>query len=168
MRPYRRVETRSRGTWRAISRVPRHGGLTRRVASLLEALGKSPDPDQELRRLARQETRRGSAIRSIRRRRTRATLFEMMRELLRARPNSRWPSGWPGRRGREWAQAQHRFRHRDDRAASSACRARQRSPSSCSPTVGWIAHALEQAAHGGLIRPAPANRTAPGGLEPGT
>jgi citrate synthase len=135
---------------------PRHGGLTRRVASLFDDLGKVADLEDELARHHRADPALpgfghqlypDGDVRA-------ATLLAMMRELLPA--------------SREFAFA--------ERLATAAERLAGRKPNLdfatvtiervlglpkdsalalflLGRTVGWIAHALEQATHGALIRP---------------
>ncbi len=135
---------------------PRHGGLTRRVASLFDDLGKVTDLEDELARSLRADPALpgfghqlypDGDVRA-------ATLFAVMREFLPA--------------SRELAFA--------ERLATAAERLSGRKPNLdfatvtvervlglpkdsalalflLGRTVGWIAHALEQAGRGGLIRP---------------
>ena len=134
---------------------PRHGGLTRRVANLLDTLSKSPDPAGELRRLAGQEDLPGFGhplypdgdVRA-------ATLFEMMRDLL---PRS--PELALAERLASAADAEGGRKPNIDFATVTLERVLGLPGEAAlalfllGRTVGWIAHALEQAAHGGLIRP---------------
>jgi citrate synthase len=135
---------------------PRHGGLTRRVASLFDELKDVSDLDGELARRVRDhiyipgfghQLYPDGDIRA-------ATLFAMLREIAPQSP--------------ELAFA--------DRLATAAERVIDRKPNVdfatvtiervlglpknsalalflLGRTVGWIAHALEQAQHGALIRP---------------
>jgi citrate synthase len=135
---------------------PRHGGLTRRVAGVFDDLGKVTDLEDELARRLRaapalpgfgHQLYPDGDVRA-------ATLFAVMREFLPA--------------SRELAFA--------ERLATAAERLSGRKPNLdfatvtvervlglpkdsalalflLGRTVGWIAHALEQAAHGALIRP---------------
>jgi citrate synthase len=135
---------------------PRHGGLTRHVAGLLDELSAAIDLDAELERLARElvylpgfghQLYPDGDVRA-------SALFAMMRETVPASP--------------ELAFA--------ERIAASAERLAGRKPNVdfatvtlervlglpkdsalalflLGRTVGWIAHAIEQAANGSLIRP---------------
>ena len=134
---------------------PRHGGLTRHVAGLFDELGKTDDLDRDLHRVANAETLAGFGhplypdgdVRA-------ATLFEMMRELL---PGS--PQLALAERLTAAAAAAGGRKPNIDFATVTIERALGLPQEAAlalfllGRTVGWIAHALEQAAHGALIRP---------------
>jgi citrate synthase len=135
---------------------PRHGGLTRHVAALLDDLERSADPDARLADLvATGATIPGFGhqlypdgdVRA-------ATLFELMREALPQSPQLAFAERIAAI-GERLADRRPNI----DFATVTLERALGLPKDSAlslfllGRTVGWIAHALEQAAHGGLIRP---------------
>jgi citrate synthase len=135
---------------------PRHGGLTRRVAALFDDLAKADDIDAELARRVRDRIfipgfghplYPDGDVRA-------ATLFDLLREAL---PNSaerifadRLAAAVTRLIDRKanvdfaTVTVQHVLALPKDSALALFLLGR---------TVGWVAHALEQAAHGALIRP---------------
>ena len=135
---------------------PRHGGLTRRVASLLADLAAASDIDAEI---ARRVTERiyipgfghplypDGDVRSL-------ALFAMMREFL---PGSA-ELAFAERVVRAVEQQIDRKQNVDFATVTLARVLGLPKDSALAlfllgRTVGWIAHAIEQAAHGALIRP---------------
>lgn len=135
---------------------PRHGGLTRRVAALFESLKAEADSEAALaRRLADGQDLPGFGhplypdgdVRA-------ATLFELLRERATGAPELAFAEriAAAGERlgGRKpnvdfaMVTIERVLGLPADSALSMFLLGR---------TVGWIAHAIEQAAHGGLIRP---------------
>ena len=121
---------------------PRHGGLTRRVASLFDDLKKARDLDGELVQRVRDriyipgfghQLYPDGDVRA-------ATLFALLREAVPTRPSSPSPSGWPLRRTPDRPQAQRRLHHRRGRT-----RAR--------PSQGLRAGAVPAGPHRGVDRP---------------
>ena len=135
---------------------PRHGGLTRRVASLFDELKRAPDLEAELAARIRDhvyipgfghQLYPDGDVRA-------QTLFELLREMAPQSPELAFAE--------RLAAAAERLINRKanvdfttvvvekvlglpkDSALAMFLLGR---------TVGWIAHALEQAAHGALIRP---------------
>jgi citrate synthase len=135
---------------------PRHGGLTRRVAALFDSLKAEADPAAVMaQRLAEGHDLPGFGhplypdgdVRA-------ATLFELLREIVANAPELAFAE--------RIAEAGERLtgRHPNvDYATVTIERALGLPQDSAlsmfllGRTVGWIAHAIEQAAHGGLIRP---------------
>lgn len=135
---------------------PRHGGLTRHVALLLDDLGKAADIGAELARRARERAALpgfghplypDGDVRA-------ATLLAMMRDIMPASPGLVL--------GERVAAAAERLTDRKpnlDFTTVIVEKALDLPKDSAlalfllGRTVGWIAHALEQAAHGTLIRP---------------
>ncbi len=135
---------------------PRHGGLTRRVAALFDDLRAAPDIEAELVRRLRDrvfipgfghQLYPDGDVRG-------ATLLTLMRELLPASPEVAF--------GERLATTTERLINRKpniDFTTVMVERALKLPKDSAlalfllGRTVGWIAHALEQAAHGALIRP---------------
>jgi citrate synthase len=135
---------------------PRHGGLTRRVSALFDSLKAEADLEEALKqRLADGHDLPGFGhplypdgdVRA-------ATLFELLRETVANAPELAVAE--------RIAEAGERLTGRKpnvDFATVTIERALGLPQDSAlalfllGRTVGWIAHALEQAAHGGLIRP---------------
>lgn len=134
---------------------PRHGGLTRRIAGMLKDLEASADVDGALEKMAGARSLPGFGhplypdgdVRA-------ATLFAMLREAL--------PSSLELAFSERVAAAAERLTDRKpnvDFATVTVERALGLPKDSAlalfllGRTVGWIAHALEQAANGALIRP---------------
>ncbi|MFI4999999.1 MAG: citrate synthase family protein [Reyranellales bacterium] len=135
---------------------PRHGGATRRVAALFDEVGRAPDLDAELGRLLRSRVYIAGFghplypdgdIRA-------ATLFALLRERLPNSPELAFAE--------RLSAAVERLIDRKanvDFTTVTVERALGLPKDSAlamfllGRTVGWIAHALEQAAHGALIRP---------------
>jgi len=135
---------------------PRHGGLTRRVASLFDDLRKVDDLDAELGRRVRDriyipgfghQLYPDGDVRA-------ETLFALLREAMPKSPELAFAE--------RLAQAVERMIDRKanvDFATVTVERVLGLPKQSAlalfllGRTVGWIAHALEQAAHGALIRP---------------
>ena len=135
---------------------PRHGGLTRRVASLFADLRDSPDLDADLaRQMSPDAPIPGFGHRLYPDGDLRAaTLLAMSHEIL---PDSA-ELAFAGRLATAVEGATGRKPTID--FATVALERALGLPKSAAlglfllgRTVGWIAHALEQAAHGGLIRP---------------
>jgi citrate synthase len=134
---------------------PRHGGLTRHVASLFDALHKATDVEAELAGQCRDAALPGFGhplypdgdVRA-------ATLFAMMRDLL---PRS--PELALAERLAAAVEANGGRKPNIDFATVTVERMLGLPKESAlalfllGRTVGWIAHALEQAAHRTLIRP---------------
>jgi citrate synthase len=135
---------------------PRHGGLTRRVASLFDDLRQVDDLDAELGRRVRDRIfipgfghllYPDGDIRA-------ATLFALLRETVPRSPELAFAE--------RLATAGERLIDRKpnvDYATVTVERVLGLPKQSAlalfllGRTVGWVAHALEQAAHGALIRP---------------
>lgn len=135
---------------------PRHGGLTRRVASLLSDLAAAPDIDAEI---ARRVSERiyipgfghqlypDGDVRAV-------TLFAMMRELVPHSAELAFAERVAGA-----VERQIDRKPNVDFATVTLARVLGLPKDSAlalfllGRTVGWIAHAIEQAAHGALIRP---------------
>ncbi len=135
---------------------PRHGGLTRRVASLLADLAAASDIDAEI---ARRVTGRiyipgfghplypDGDVRSL-------ALFAMMREFLPGSAELAFAERVAGA-----VEQQIDRKPNVDFATVTLARVLGLPKDSAlalfllGRTVGWIAHAIEQAAHGALIRP---------------
>ncbi|MBS0550046.1 MAG: citrate synthase family protein [Proteobacteria bacterium] len=135
---------------------PRHGGLTRHVSAMLEKLRQAPDLDAELVRQLRDDgplpgfghqLYPDGDVRA-------ATLLEMLAEILPQSPERLF--------GQSVAAAAERLTGRRPNVDFSTVvveRALGLPKDSAlalfllGRTVGWIAHALEQSAHGALIRP---------------
>lgn len=135
---------------------PRHGGLTRRVASLLADLAAASDIDAEI---ARRVTERiyipgfghplypDGDVRSL-------ALFAMMREFLPGSAELAFAERVAGA-----VEQQIDRKPNVDFATVTLARVLGLPKDSAlalfllGRTVGWIAHAIEQAAHGALIRP---------------
>jgi citrate synthase len=135
---------------------PRHGGLTRRVASQLSDLATAPDIDAEIaRRMSERIYIPGFGhqlypdgdIRAV-------TLFAMMRELLAGSAELAFAERVAGA-----VEQQIDRKPNVDFATVTLARALGLPNDSAlalfllGRTVGWIAHAIEQATHGALIRP---------------
>jgi citrate synthase len=135
---------------------PRHGGLTRRVATLFDSLKAEADPGAVLaRRLADGHDLPGFGhplypdgdIRA-------AALFELLRETVASAPQFAFAE-----RIADLGERCSGRRPNLDFATVTLERALGLPQDSAlsmfllGRTVGWIAHAIEQAAHGGLIRP---------------
>jgi citrate synthase len=135
---------------------PRHGGLTRRVAALLEALKGEADPDAALsKRLKEGHDLPGFGHPLYPDGDVRATtLLGLLRAIV---PNV--PELAFAERVAETGERLTGRRPNLDFATVTIERALGLPQDSAlsmfllGRTVGWIAHALEQAAHGGLIRP---------------
>jgi citrate synthase len=135
---------------------PRHGGLTRRVSALLDELGEAPDLDRALDKRMKDgldlpgfghTLYPDGDIRA-------ATLFSMLREIAPDAPELAFAE--------EVSRAGERLIDRlpnVDFATVTIERVLGLPRDSAlamfllGRTVGWIAHAIEQSAHGGLIRP---------------
>jgi citrate synthase len=135
---------------------PRHGGLTRRVASLFDDLKQTADLDAELARRVRDRIYipgfghvlyPDGDVRA-------ATLFALLREALPQSPELAFAE-------RLAAAAERLIDRRPNIDFTTVTVERVLGLPKDSAlalfllgrTVGWIAHALEQAAHGALIRP---------------
>lgn len=135
---------------------PRHGGLTRRVASLFDELKRAPDLDAELAARVRDhvyipgfghQLYPDGDVRAL-------TLFDLLREIAPQSPELTFAE--------RLAAATERLINRKanvDFTTVVVERVLDLPKDSAlamfllGRTVGWIAHALEQAAHGALIRP---------------
>jgi citrate synthase len=135
---------------------PRHGGLTRRVASLFDELKRAPDLDAELAARVRDhvyipgfghQLYPDGDVRAL-------TLFDLLREIAPKSPELTFAE--------RLAAATERLINRKanvDFTTVVVERVLDLPKDSAlamfllGRTVGWIAHALEQAAHGALIRP---------------
>jgi citrate synthase len=135
---------------------PRHGGLTRRVAALFDSLKAEADPAAVLAgRLADGHDLPGFGhplypdgdVRAM-------ALFELMHETVASAPELAF-----AQRIAEAAERLTGHKANVDFATVTIERALGLPQDSAlsmfllGRTVGWIAHAIEQAAHGGLIRP---------------
>jgi citrate synthase len=135
---------------------PRHGGLTRRVARLISDFAAVPDIDAEIaRRVSEQiyipgfghQLYRDGDIRAV-------TLLAMMHELLPGSPELALAERVAGA-----VERQVDRKPNVDFATVTLARVLGLPNDSAlalfllGRTVGWIAHAIEQAAHGTLIRP---------------
>ncbi len=135
---------------------PRHGGLTRHVAALLDRLKQAPDIEAELARLVDDgatvpgfghQLYPDGDVRA-------ATLLEMLREIVPQSPELAFAE-------RVAAAAERLINRRANVDFTTVVVERTLGLPRDSAlalfllgrTVGWIAHALEQAAHGALIRP---------------
>ena len=135
---------------------PRHGGATRRVAALFDDVKRAPDLDAELARLLRSRVRIAGFghplypdgdIRA-------ATLFALLRETVPDSPELAFAE-------RLSAAVERLIDRKANVDFSSVAVERALGLPKDSAlsifllgrTVGWIAHSLEQAAHGALIRP---------------
>jgi citrate synthase len=135
---------------------PRHGGLTRRVASLLSDLAAAPDIDAEIaRRVSERIYIPGFGHRLYPDGDVRAvTLFAMMRELVPHSAELAFAERVAGA-----VEQQIDRKPNVDFATVTLARVLGLPKDSAlalfllGRTVGWIAHAIEQAAHGALIRP---------------
>jgi citrate synthase len=135
---------------------PRHGGLTRRVAQLFPALREASDLDTELARRVRERIYiPGFGHQLYPDGDTRAVaLFEMMGEFIPDNPELAF-----ARRVAQSVERQIDRKPTVDFATVTLERALGLPRDSAlalfllGRTVGWIAHAIEQAAHGALIRP---------------
>jgi citrate synthase len=135
---------------------PRHGGLTRRVAALFEEMKRVPDLEAEIAQRVRDHVYipgfghplyPDGDVRA-------QTLFELLREILSTSPElafaERLAEATEGMIDRKpnvdftTVVVEKALGLPKDSALSLFLLGR---------TVGWIAHALEQAAHGALIRP---------------
>jgi len=135
---------------------PRHGGLTRRVASLLADLAAAPDIDAEISRRVSEriyipgfghQLYPDGDVRAV-------ALFSMMRELLPGSAELAFAERVAGA-----VEQQIDRKPNVDFATVTLARVLGLPNDSAlalfllGRTVGWIAHAIEQAAHGALIRP---------------
>ena len=135
---------------------PRHGGLTRRVASLLADLSQVTDIDAELARRVREriyipgfghQLYPDGDVRAV-------ALFAMMRELVPGAAELAFAE-----RVAAAVEQQIDRKPNVDFATVTLERVLGLPKDSAlalfllGRTVGWIAHAIEQAAHGALIRP---------------
>ena len=135
---------------------PRHGGLTRRVAALFADLAEAPDIDAEIARRVRERVYipgfghllyPDGDIRAV-------ALFAMMRELVS-------DSGELAFAERVASAVEQQIDRKPNVDFATVTLARVLGLPKESAlalfllgrTVGWIAHAIEQAAHGALIRP---------------
>jgi citrate synthase len=135
---------------------PRHGGLTRRVSSLFDDLAKTTDLETELTRRVRDhiyipgfghQLYPDGDVRA-------ATLFALLREIVPDSPELAFAErlaaaverliGRPANVDFTTVTVERVLGLPKDSALALFLLGR---------TVGWIAHALEQAAHGALIRP---------------
>ena len=135
---------------------PRHGGLTRHVAALLDKIRQAPDVEAELARQMRDggplpgfghQLYPDGDVRA-------ATLLEMLREIVPQSPELAFAETVA-------AAAERLTNRRPNVDFSTVVVERTLGLPKDSAlalfllgrTVGWIAHALEQASHGALIRP---------------
>lgn len=135
---------------------PRHGGSTRRVSVMLDELARAPTPASELtRRLELPEPLPGFGHPLYSDGDVRAsTLLALLREALPQSPELAFSD-----RIATCVEKTSGLKPNIDFATVTLQRALALPKDSAltlfllGRTVGWIAHALEQAAHGGLIRP---------------